>query len=81
VGQRGAEIVCAALERVANVNNIPISARSWCHGSIARRMRFLRELSEDPGRTVIFDRSMARLYATLVVGLCVFAGWTMLATQ
>jgi STE24 endopeptidase len=81
VGQRGADIVCAALERVANVNNIPISARSWCHGSIAKRMRFLRELSEDPGRTVNFDRSMARLYAALVVGLCVFAGWTMLATQ
>jgi hypothetical protein len=81
VGQRGAEIVCAALERVANVNNIPISARSWCHGSIAKRMCFLRELSENPDRTGDFDRSMSRLYVGLILGLCFFAGWTMLATQ
>jgi len=80
VGQRGADIVCAALERVANVNNIPIAARSWCHGSIAKRMRFLQALSENPARTGDFDRSMSRLYMALVLGLCVFAGWTMLAT-
>jgi STE24 endopeptidase len=81
VGQSGAQIFCSALERVANVNNIPIAARSWCHGSIARRMRFVRELSEHPLRTARFDRSMARLYLALALGLCVFAGWTMLATQ
>lgn len=81
VGRRGAQIFCSALERVASVNNIPIAARSWCHGSIARRMRFVQELSEHPARTVRFDRSMARLYLALTLGLCLFAGWTMLTAS
>ena len=35
VDRHGAAVFCSALERVAAVNNIPIAARSWCHGSIA----------------------------------------------
>jgi STE24 endopeptidase len=81
VGRRGAEIFCSALQRVASVNNIPIEARSWCHGSIARRMHFLRDLGGDPAKTAHFDQSMSRLYLVLTLGLCLFAGWTMLATS
>ncbi|HEY1921898.1 MAG TPA: M48 family metallopeptidase, partial [Tepidisphaeraceae bacterium] len=78
VGRHGAEIFCSALERVAVVNNIPIAARSWCHGSIAKRMRFLENLSGDPALTRRFDRFMSRFFVVLIVALCVFAGWTML---
>ena len=63
------------------VNNIPIAARSWCHGSIAKRMRFLENLSGDPARTRRFDRFMYRFYVALIVILCVFAGWTMLVLK
>jgi STE24 endopeptidase len=72
VGRYGAHIFGAALQRVAIVNNIPVKARSWCHGSIATRMQYLRELSTDPARTARFDRFMLFLYGALVFGL--FAG-------
>ncbi len=81
VGRQGAEVFCSALERVAVVNNIPIAARSWCHGSIAKRMRFLENLSGDPARTRRFDRFMYRFYVTLIVMLSIFAGWTMLVLE
>jgi STE24 endopeptidase len=81
VGRQGAEIFCSALERVAVVNNIPIAARSWCHGSIAKRMRFLENLSGDPARTRRFDRFMYRFYVALIVLLCIFAGWTILVLK
>lgn len=72
VGRYGATIFGAALQRVAIVNNIPVKSRSWCHGSIATRMQYLRELSADPARTARFDRFMLFLYGALVFGL--FAG-------
>jgi STE24 endopeptidase len=72
VGRYGAHIFGAALQRVAIVNNIPVKARSWCHGSIATRMQYLRELSTDPARTARFDRFMLFLHGALVFGL--FAG-------
>jgi Zn-dependent protease with chaperone function len=77
VGTRGAEVFCSALEKVAHVNNIPIMARSWCHGSIAKRMQFLVDVSADPARTARFDRFMSRLYLSLTASLCIFGAWTM----
>jgi STE24 endopeptidase len=72
VGQYGAAIFGSALHRVAMVNNIPVKARSWCHGSIAKRMQYLQELSKDPVRTKRFDRLMFCLYGAMVFAL--FAG-------
>jgi STE24 endopeptidase len=72
VGQYGAAIFGSALHRVAMVNNIPVRARSWCHGSIAKRMQYLHELSKDPIRTKRFDRLMFCLYGAMVFAL--FAG-------
>ena len=72
VGQYGAAVFGSALHRVAMVNNIPVKARSWCHGSIANRMQYLQDLSSDPTRTRQFDRFMLFLYAALVFAL--FAG-------
>lgn len=72
VGQYGAAIFGSALHRVAIVNNIPVAARSWCHGSIATRMKYLQSLSTDPSHTERFDRFMLFLYGSLVFAL--FAG-------
>ena len=72
VGNYGATVFGSALHRVAVMNNIPVRARSWCHGSIATRMQYLRDLSTDPARTQRFDRFMLFLYGALIFGL--FAG-------
>ena len=72
VGHYGASIFGSALHRVAIVNNIPVAARSWCHGSIATRMKYLSDLSADPAHTERFDRFMLFLYGALVFAL--FAG-------
>jgi len=79
VGPHGANAVASALHRVASVNNIPISARSWCHGSIARRMNYLRHLSSDPALTGRFDRLMSRLYVILIAILLACGAIAMLA--
>jgi STE24 endopeptidase len=79
VGQYGAAIFGSALHRVAIVNNIPVAARSWCHGSIATRMKYLQSLSTDPSHTERFDRFMLFLYGSLVFAL--FAGGAFVAAS
>lgn len=79
VGQYGAAIFGSALHRVAVVNNIPVAARSWCHGSIATRMKYLQSLSSDPTRTERFDRLMLFLYGSLLFAL--FAGGAFVAAS
>ena len=71
VGQYGANLFASALHRVAVVNNIPVKARSWCHGSIWHRMRYVKELSADPQLTGRFDRFMLKLYCGLIALLVV----------
>jgi STE24 endopeptidase len=78
VGEHGAATFCSALERVASVNNIPVAARSWCHGSIAKRMRFISELGIDRGKTRGFDRSMKRLYVGMSACILGLGVWTAL---
>jgi STE24 endopeptidase len=75
VGPHGAAIFASALHRVAVINNIPVAARSWCHGSIAKRMKYLHELSADPLHTTRFDRFMGKLYAAMVLALVVCGAW------
>ena len=75
VGTHGAAIVGSALQRVARINNIPVAAREWLHGSIHSRMQYLRDLSADPGRTQLFDRYMVRLYCVLVSVIVMLGAW------
>ncbi len=81
VGEHGAGIFAAALYRVAIINNMPVSARNWSHGSISQRMRALHEMSGDPARTGHFDRTMTRLYAGLLICLCVFGAWALMQSS
>jgi STE24 endopeptidase len=69
VGEYGAAVFASALHRVAIINNIPIGARNFSHGSIAARMKYLHNLSGDPSRTGQFDRMMLAIYATLITAL------------
>lgn len=75
VGQFGAAVFNSALRRVATVNNLPIKARSWCHGSIAKRMQYLQDLSADPALTRAFDKGMGRLYAAMVLAVVALGSW------
>jgi len=78
VGPRGAAVFTSALERVAVINNIPIATRSWCHGSIAKRMDYLLHLASDPQRTGQFDRTMARIYTALLAAFAASAAYLFL---
>ena len=72
VGQHGASVFSSALDRVAAINNIPIAARSWCHGSIASRMNCLEQMSGHPQHTRRFDRAMLRLHAAIIGAVAIF---------
>jgi STE24 endopeptidase len=69
VGPHGAMIFGSALYRVAVINNIPIRARNFTHGSIASRMNYLENIATDPERTTQFDRLMLALYAAMFFAL------------
>jgi len=79
VGAYGARIFRSALHRVAAINNIPVAARSWCHGSIASRMDYLEKLAQNPQRTWAFDRLMSRLYLAMILGLIFSLAWVVKA--
>ena len=79
VGAHGARIFRSALHRVAAINNIPVAARSWCHGSIASRMDYLENLAQNPQRTWAFDRLMSRLYLAMILVLIFSLAWVVKA--
>ncbi|MDQ3439007.1 MAG: M48 family metallopeptidase, partial [Planctomycetota bacterium] len=79
VGAYGATVFASALHRVAVINNIPVAARSWCHGSIAKRMKYLHDLASDPSRTTRFDRFMGKLYFAMVLALVMCGAWVFVA--
>ncbi len=78
VGHYGATLFGSALHRVARVNNIPISKHEWLHGSIASRMKHLRDMSADPELTGRFDRLMIKVYCGLLFALTASIAWLML---
>jgi STE24 endopeptidase len=75
VGMNGAHLFASALHRVAVVNNIPVRANNFSHGSIAQRMMYLRRLSTDPANTQRFDRFMTAVYRGLVAALVIGIAW------
>jgi Zn-dependent protease with chaperone function len=79
VGEHGAALVASALNRVAAINHIPVSARNWSHGSIATRVRAILDMSGHPNHTRRFDRFMTLLYTGLVTLVIGFGIWAVLA--
>jgi STE24 endopeptidase len=62
-----AAVFASALDRVALLNGIPREERSWRHGTILGRARFLTSLTGDPTRARRFERLLRRVKATLAV--------------
>jgi STE24 endopeptidase len=58
---RSVQTFTSALTRVAFLNGLEPSARSWRHGSVARRIAFLESLAGQPNGLARFDRRMRRL--------------------
>ena len=59
-------VFASALDRVAILNGIPRQERSWRHGSISDRVRFLTSLSGDPRLARRFGRLIRRTKAWLL---------------
>jgi Zn-dependent protease with chaperone function len=76
ITQSGAAIMSNALRRTALVNNLPVSARSWCHGSIAKRIAFLNRSDRDGHIAADFDRQMTHLNAALLATGIAAGVWT-----
>jgi len=56
--------------RIAHaIDNFVESLHNWFHGSVPRRMEYVRHLSADPALTGHFDKRMVRLYCTLLFAL------------
>lgn len=75
-----AHIFGTTLNEVALLNGIPPEARSWRHGSISRRSRFVQELAQDPAACRRFEQSVFRV--KLAIGLlaaatALWAAWEM----
>jgi STE24 endopeptidase len=79
VGPHGAMTFASALYRVAIINNIPLAARNFTHGSIADRMNYVQSLGADPSRTMRFDRSMFLLYGIMILILLACCAWVLIA--
>lgn len=70
----GVRIFADALAAVARLNGIPADSRSWRHGSIASRIRFLADLAESPAREPAFQRQVRRFRVGLAAGLIAALG-------
>jgi STE24 endopeptidase len=75
VGPAGARVFASALHRVAVINNIPVEARNFSHGSIADRVSYLRRLGQNPAGTARFDRFMSSLFGCLTLALLISLAW------
>ncbi len=76
VGEYGAAVMASALDRAAEMNQMPKRAWDWRHPTIAERKRFLLHLSADPANTRIFDQRMIRLSLWIAACAVVLIGWT-----
>jgi len=62
---------CGALLQIADLNGIPIEARSWRHSSIASRVAQLRRFARDPQAVVRFDRKLLIIKVVLFIATAV----------
>jgi Zn-dependent protease with chaperone function len=72
-GHRVAAFV-AALRRIARLNGSPETARGWRHFSIARRCRFLLDVSADPSLAALAQRRLRKMkLAVLLASILLLA--------
>lgn len=71
------ETMAQALQRVADLNHVTPTRRSWRHGSIASRQRYLRSLPNTPLDRASVDRTMRRINLAAVAAMLamIAAAW------
>ncbi len=84
ISAHGAAIFCSALQRVAELNGIPLAQKNWRHGSILARVNYILALGTSGlGRGAIdqlVGRAKQLLWLMLVVSLAGLA-WQMILFQ
>ncbi len=73
VTHEGAAVFAHALQRIADINGIPVRGRNWRHGSIAQRIAYVLWLGGTSGTRTRDDRLVRRIKWALW-GLLVLAG-------
>ena len=71
VSSKAASIMIDALRVVAELNHIPITHRSWRHGSIAWRMAYIRSLIGKPIESPAIDRVVTWIFVAAGMALAV----------
>ncbi len=74
VDAESVQTMVAALQAVADLNHIPPGRRSWRHGSIAWRQRYLRRLVGQRVDRLAIDRQMRWIKLASAAALLVVAG-------
>jgi hypothetical protein len=79
VDAAAAETMCAALQSVAELNNVPPHRKSWRHGAIAWRQQHLRAMIGQPVDDLPIDRQMRWIKrGSLLAVTAIAAAMTML---
>ncbi|MFQ6049170.1 MAG: M48 family metallopeptidase, partial [Phycisphaerae bacterium] len=66
-----AELYAVTLERIAVLNGIGPTSRSWRHSSVASRMAFVRRCAAEPEVAAVFQRRLMMIKAVLLVGTAI----------
>ena len=74
VTPRGAAVLASALERVADLNGMPVHQSNWRHGSIAWRVNHILALSAGGGSRREIDRLVRRIKRGLWLAFVVAVG-------
>ncbi len=71
-------VMISALQRVADLNCVPITRQSWRHGSIAWRQAYLRSLADKPTNGLTIHRHIRLIkIATAITAALLTAGATL----
>jgi len=73
-----ATLFADALQRIAELNGIPVDARSWRHSSISNRIHLLKQAARDPIRPARLGRAVIVIKMILLTGTTVglvIAAW------
>ncbi len=80
VDDESAHAMIAALQQVAVLNHIPIARKSWRHGSIAWRQRYLRSIIGQPVDRLGIDRCVLAIKIAAAIGAVAVLGFLLVET-
>lgn len=80
VTEAAAHTMIAALQRIIELNHVPAGKRSWRHGSIAWRQRYLATLPGQRADRLAIDRTVVAIKVTFALLLIGLGAWTFLGS-